>query len=270
MATKMEVIQVEKINKKIILGEENKKVLGGKKNLFENLLIKNMHERMNNDEILNKNLGEGQGLSLTKFEIENAKMVAKLIFEAEDFENENLILLGGELAFALFVGERLKSAENLIKIFEKIIEFAKAKPIVLTPKSGLWYKMRDACWQFSPILLALNKNEEELILKENGGNKGEKSLSENLEFEKKILDKRIENTLKLFEEEKYGKVLLKNQGETSEGIKQKLNEGNEYAWRIKNVLNFVVSKIPDALLTKPKIVTEIPPHMKYYDETGLY
>jgi len=87
--------------------------------------------------------------------------------------------------------------------------------------------MRDACWQFSPILLALNKNEEELILKENGGNKGEKSLSENLEFEEKILDKRIENTLKLFEEEKYGKVLLKNQGETSEGIKQKLNEGNE-------------------------------------------
>uniref|UniRef100_A0A915LSX3 Uncharacterized protein n=1 Tax=Meloidogyne javanica TaxID=6303 RepID=A0A915LSX3_MELJA len=81
-----------------------------------------MHERMNNDEILNKNLGEGQGLSLTKFEIENAKMVAKLIFEAEDFENEDLILLGGELAFALFVGERLKSGENLIKIFEKIIE----------------------------------------------------------------------------------------------------------------------------------------------------
>uniref|UniRef100_A0A915P600 Uncharacterized protein n=1 Tax=Meloidogyne floridensis TaxID=298350 RepID=A0A915P600_9BILA len=209
-----------------------------------------MHERMNNDEILNKNLREGQGLSLTKFEIENAKMVAKLIFEAEDFENEDLILLGGELAFALFVGE--------------------PNPIISTPKSGLWYKMRDACWKISPILLALNKNEEELILKETGDNKGEKSLSENLEFEKKILDKRIENTIKLFDEDKYGKVLGRNQGETSDRIKEKLNEGNEYAWRIKNVLNFVVSKIPDALLTKPKIVTEIPPHMKYYDETGLY
>nr|CAD2160572.1 unnamed protein product [Meloidogyne enterolobii] len=81
-----------------------------------------MHERMNNDEILNKNLGEGQSLSLTKFEIENAKMVAKLIFEAEAFEKEDLILLGGELAFALFVGERLKSGENVIKNFEKIIE----------------------------------------------------------------------------------------------------------------------------------------------------
>nr|CAD2158201.1 unnamed protein product [Meloidogyne enterolobii] len=120
LAAKIGVIEGEKI----ILGEggKEKKFLGGKKILFENLLIKNMHERMNNDEILNKNLGEGQSLSLTKFEIENAKMVAKLIFEAEAFEKEDLILLGGELAFALFVGERLKSGENLIKNFEKIIE----------------------------------------------------------------------------------------------------------------------------------------------------
>ncbi|CAK5089821.1 unnamed protein product [Meloidogyne enterolobii] len=109
---------------KIIMGEggKEKKFLGGKKILFENLLIKNMHERMNNDEILNKNLSEGESLILTKFEIENAKMVAKLIFEAEAVEKEDLILLGGELAFALFVGERLKSGENLIKNFEKIIE----------------------------------------------------------------------------------------------------------------------------------------------------
>ncbi|CAK5070553.1 unnamed protein product [Meloidogyne enterolobii] len=87
--------------------------------------------------------------------------------------------------------------------------------------------MREACWKISPILLALNKNEEELILEENEDNKGEKSLTENLELEKKFLDKRIENTIKLFDEEKYGKVLGKNQSEASEKIKEKLNEGNE-------------------------------------------
>uniref|UniRef100_A0A1I8C1I2 Uncharacterized protein n=1 Tax=Meloidogyne hapla TaxID=6305 RepID=A0A1I8C1I2_MELHA len=197
-----------------------------------------MLERMNNDEILHENLKKGESIILTELEIEKAKMSAKIFFEiVETFEDfEDLILLGGELAFAIFVGNRLKSGENLIKNFEKIIE---VKPIILTPKSGLWYILREAVWRLCPILLALDKNylegEKEIlevegledVLKEfNEANGSIKSENFNYEVQKNLIISQMHATINLLNKEKYRNVLLKN-NEMTEKIKKELNEGFE-------------------------------------------